>query len=66
MFGIQTGIVSRLFLGSLGTKSHSDVGAMERHKVYYMGESGGFFQIWAMVNEVSQSRPWLILAPKVF
>jgi len=31
-----------LLLGSLGTKSHSDVGAMGRHIEYYMGESGGF------------------------
>jgi hypothetical protein len=30
------------FLGSLGTKSHLDVGATESHKVYYMGEGGGF------------------------
>jgi len=39
-----------LFLGSLGTKSHSDVGAMEQRKEYYMGEGGGFPQVWAMVN----------------
>jgi hypothetical protein len=31
-----------LLLGRPGTKSHSDVGVMERHKVYYMGEGGGF------------------------
>jgi hypothetical protein len=24
-------------------KNHSDVSAAERHKVYYMGEGGGFF-----------------------
>jgi hypothetical protein len=35
-------IVLGLFLGSLGTKSHSDVGAVERHIIYYMGEGGGF------------------------
>jgi len=34
--------VSGLFLGSLGTKSHSDVGVVGRHKEYYMGEGGGF------------------------
>jgi len=36
-------VVSRLLLGSPGTKSHSDVGrAVGRHKEYYMGEGGGF------------------------
>jgi len=39
---VQTGTVSRLLFGSLETKSHSDVGAAERHKIYYMGEGGGF------------------------
>jgi len=29
---IETGIVSKLLLRSLGTKSHLDVSAMERHK----------------------------------
>jgi len=46
-------IVLRLFLGSPGTKSHSDVGATGRHREYYMGEGGGFPQIWAMVSLVS-------------
>ncbi len=48
--GVQTRTISGLFLGSLGTKSHSDVGAMEQRKEYYMGEGGGFPQVWAMVN----------------
>jgi hypothetical protein len=30
--GVQTGTVSKLFLGSLRTKSHSDVGAAEQRK----------------------------------
>jgi len=34
--------ISRLFLGSPETKSHSDVGATGRHREYYMGEGGGF------------------------
>ncbi len=34
--------VSRFLLGSLGTKSHLDVGATGRHREYYMGEGGGF------------------------
>jgi hypothetical protein len=28
--------------GSFRTKCHLDVGLMERHKVYYKGEGGGF------------------------
>jgi len=57
MSGVQTGIVSRLLLGSPGTKSHSDVGAMERHKVYYMGEGGGFPRIQVVVSQVSPKSP---------
>jgi hypothetical protein len=37
--------ISRLPLGSPGTKSHLDVGLVERHKVYYKGEGGGFPQV---------------------
>jgi len=37
--------VSGLFLGSPGTKSHSNVGAARRHKEYYMGEGGGFLRV---------------------
>jgi hypothetical protein len=40
--GVQIGIVSGLLLGNPGIKSHSDVGAAERHKEYNMGEGGGF------------------------
>jgi hypothetical protein len=29
------------------------VGAAERHKVYYMGEGGGFPQVRAMVSQMS-------------
>jgi hypothetical protein len=46
-----------LFLGSLGTKSHSDVGAAERHKIYYMGEGGGFPRVRAVVSQVSPELP---------
>jgi hypothetical protein len=48
-----TRIVSGLLLGSPGTKSHSDVGAAERHKEYYMGEGGGFPRVQAVVSLVS-------------
>jgi hypothetical protein len=46
-------VVSRLLLGSYGTKSHSDVGAMERCRKHYMGEGGGFPRIQAVVSLVS-------------
>jgi hypothetical protein len=37
--------ISRLSLGSLGTKNHLDVALVERHRVYYKGEGGGFPQV---------------------
>ncbi len=46
-------VVSGLLLGSLGTKSHSDMGAAGRHKEYYMGEGGGFPRVQAVVSLVS-------------
>jgi len=45
--------VSGLLLGSPETKSHSNVGAVERHKKYYMGEGGGFPQVRAVVSLVN-------------
>ncbi len=50
-------VVLRLLLGSLGIKSHLNVGAVERHKKYYTGEGGGFPQVWAMVSLVSPRLP---------
>jgi hypothetical protein len=38
-----------------GTKSHFDVGFMERHIVYYKGEGVGFPQVQAVVSLVSPS-----------
>ncbi len=35
------------------------MGAAERHKVYYMGEGGGFPRVRAVVNQVS---PELLVA----
>ncbi len=52
-------------LGSPETKSHLDVAPMGRCKVYYKGEGDGFQQVWAVVNLVSSSCPWLVLTPKV-
>ncbi len=49
--------ISRLLLGSLGTKSHLDVSAVERRKEYYMGEGGGFPQVRAMVSLMSPRLP---------
>jgi hypothetical protein len=43
--------------GNFGTKSHSIVGVTERHKEYYMGEGGGFPQVWAMLSLVSPESP---------
>jgi hypothetical protein len=55
--GVQTRIISGLLLGSPGTKSHSDVGAVERWREYYMGEGGGFPQVRAVVSLVSPRLP---------
>jgi hypothetical protein len=57
-------VVSRLLLGSPGTKSHSGVGATERHRKYYMGEGGGFPQIRAVVSLVSPRLPVAYLSTK--
>ncbi len=52
MAGVQIGTVLGL-LGSLEIKSHLDACAMERRKEYYMGESGGFPRVRAVVSLVS-------------
>jgi hypothetical protein len=52
-------------LWSPGTKSHLDVGLVERHRVYYMGEGGGFPQVRAVMSLVNPNCPWFVLAPKV-
>jgi len=65
---VPTLAISRFPFGSLGTKSHLDVGLVERHRVYYKGEGGGFPQVRAvmsLVSLVSPSCPWFVLAPKV-
>jgi len=56
--------ISRLSFGSLGTKCHLDVGLVEKHKVYYKGEGGGFPQVRAMVNLVNPSLPVACLSTK--
>jgi hypothetical protein len=49
---------------SPGTKCHLDVGLVERHKVYYKGEGGGYPQVWAVVNLMSLSFPVVRLSTK--
>jgi hypothetical protein len=63
--GVPTSAISGLPLWNLGTKSHLDVGTMERCRVYYKGEGGGFPQVWVVVSLVCPCCPWFILAPKV-
>jgi len=43
--GVPTLVISGLPLGSPGTKSHLDVSPVERCRVYYKGEDGGFPQV---------------------
>jgi hypothetical protein len=40
--------ISKLSFGNPRTKCHLDVGLVERHRVYYKGEGGGFpkFRPW--------------------
>jgi hypothetical protein len=49
--------ISGLPLGSPGTKCHLDVGLMERHKIYYKKEGGGFPQVWVVVSLMSLNLP---------
>jgi hypothetical protein len=51
--------ISGLPFWSPRKKCHSDVGFIERHRVNYKGEGGGFPQVWAMVNLVN---PRLLVA----
>jgi hypothetical protein len=51
--GVLVMKISGLPLGSPETKSLLDVGLVEKHKVYYKGESGGFPQVRAVVSLVS-------------
>ncbi len=63
--GVLTLAILRLPLGSPWTKSHLDVGFVEKHKVYYKREGGGFPQVRVVVSLVSPSCPWLFPAPKL-
>jgi len=63
--GVPTLAISRLPLGSPGTKSHLDVGLVEKHIIYYKGEGDGFPQVRAVVSFVNPSYSWFVLASKV-
>jgi hypothetical protein len=63
--GVPTLAILGLPFGSPGTKSHLDVGPVERCRVYYKGEGGGFSQVRAVVNLVCSCCSWLVLTPKV-
>jgi len=64
--GVSTLTISRLPFRSVGTKSHLNVGPVEKCRVYYKGEGGGFPEVRAVVSFVCPCCPWLVLAPKVF
>jgi hypothetical protein len=40
------------------------VGAVERHRVYYMGEGGGFPRVWVEMSQVSLELPVACLSTK--
>ncbi len=63
--GVPIVRISGFPVGSLRTKNHLNVASVERHKVYYKGEGGGFPQVGAVVSLVNPSCSWLVLAPKV-
>jgi hypothetical protein len=62
--GVPTLAISGLPLGSPRTKSHLDVGLVERHKVYYTGKGDGFPQVQAVVSFVSPSLPMVLPSTK--
>jgi hypothetical protein len=57
--------ISGFSFGSPKTKCHLNVAPVEKHRVYYKGEGGGFSQVWAVVNLVNPSCLGFVLAPKV-
>jgi len=63
---LQESQLARFHAGVPGEKNHLDVAPMERCRVYYKGEGGGFPQVWAVVSLVCPCCLWLVLTPKVF
>ncbi len=49
--------ISGLPVENLETKSHLDVAPMERRRVYYMGEGGGFSRVRVVVSLVNLESP---------
>ncbi len=62
--GVPSLRISGLPLGSPERKIHLDVALMERHKLYYKGEGGGFPQVRAVVSLVNLSLPVARLSTK--
>ncbi len=61
---VSTLAISGLTFGNPGTKSHLDVGLMERRIIYYKGEGDGLPQVRAVVSLVSLSLPMARLSTK--
>jgi len=61
---VLTLAISGLSFRSPGTKCHLDVGLVERHKIYYKGEGGGFSQVQVVVSLMSPSLPMTRLNTK--
>jgi hypothetical protein len=55
--GVPTLGISGFPFGNPGTKSHLDVGLVERRIIYHKGEGDGFPQVHAMVSIVNPSSP---------
>jgi hypothetical protein len=55
--GVQTGAVLGLLFGSSEKKCHLDVGAMGKHREYFMGEGDGFPRVRAVVSHISPRSP---------
>jgi hypothetical protein len=62
---VPFGAISGFPLGSPRKNNHLDVAPVERCRVYYKGEGGGFPQVRAVVSLVCLCCPWLVLAPRV-
>ncbi len=55
--GVPILTILGLPLGSIETKCHLNVGLVERHRVYYKGEGGGFPQVQAVVSLCESELP---------
>ncbi len=63
--GVQTRTILGLFLGSLGTKSHSNVGPVGERIEYYMREGVGFPRVRVVMSQVSPCCLWLVPTPRL-